>query len=315
MRTAEAATETTSPEHGKGGAVPDAGQGGRGPLRRLYDWVLSWAESPWGGAALFLLAFCESSFFPVPPDVLLIALALGARRKAFRYAALCTAGSVLGGVAGYGLGWAAAPLGKNLIIALAGEPFYYTVALRYGENAFAAVAVAGFTPIPYKVFTVTAGIFHEHVPLSVLVAGSLLSRTARFFLVAGLLYWFGPPVRRWIERYFNLLTVAFVVLLAGGFLLLARGGGDGPRDLASRLPVLLRELGHEDPALRARAHRTLLAYARRRGEAVDFGYDPARTGEENREALRRWRDWVEKAAGPPAPEKPAGAQDGARPGR
>jgi membrane protein YqaA with SNARE-associated domain len=245
--------------------------------------------------ALFLLAFCESSFFPVPPDVLLIALAIGARRKAFRYAAICTAGSVLGGIGGYFLGWAAAPLGKALIVAVSCEDFYYTVALKYGENAFWTIAVAGFTPIPYKVFTVTAGIFHDHVPLHTLVLGSLLSRTARFFLVGALIYFFGPPVRRLMDRYFNLLTVVFVVLLAGGIFLVSRGGG-GEEVLPDRIEVLVSELSHADPELRSRAHRELVEIRRRLLPGPDFGYDPARGPEDNGPALDRWRAWAGKAA-------------------
>lgn len=264
---------------------------GRNPVRRLYDWVLGWAEGPWGGVALFVLAFSESSFFPVPPDVLLIALVLGSRKKAFRYAALCTAGSVLGGAAGYALGFAAAPLGKSVIVALAGESAYMRVAEEYGRNAFAAVAIAGFTPIPYKVFTIAAGIFHEHVPLSTLLLGSLLSRSARFFLVALLLRVFGHPVRRFIDKYFNVLTVVFVVLLAGGFLLIGRVGG-GPDD-RTRAKTLVLELSLPDRDMRERAFEGLKALSRGLGEERSFGYDSGVEPDANRKAIEAWAAWAE----------------------
>ncbi len=266
---------------------------GRNPIRRLYEWVLGWAESPWGGAALFILAFCESSFFPVPPDVLLIALALGSRRKSFRYAAICTVGSVAGGAAGYALGMAAAPLGKTLVTTIADEALYFEVARKYGENAFAAIAVAGFTPIPYKVFTVTAGIFHETVPFGTLIAASVLSRGLRFFLLAILVWAFGRPVKKFIEKYFNLLSIIFVVLLAGGFYVAAlAGGGDDP---AARARVLVRELSLPDTEMRAKAHESLKELALSAGKAQDFGFNPEKDADANAGAVRAWENWVEES--------------------
>jgi len=187
-------------------------------LRRLYDWVLHWAETPYGMPALFVLAFAESSFFPIPPDVLLIALAVAIPSKAFRYAAVCSVGSILGGMFGY-------YIGRELFDAI-GRPvlefynymdkFAY-VQQKYGQNAFAFIAIAGFTPIPYKVFTIAAGVCHQEVSLGTLVIASAISRTARFMLVALLIFSFGPAIKRWIDRYFNLLSILFVVLIILGF--------------------------------------------------------------------------------------------------
>lgn len=189
-------------------------------LRRLYDWVISWAQKPQGAIALFLIAFAESSFFPVPPDVLLIALCVGLPRKAFQFALICAAGSVLGGVFGYLIGWQARGLAEGIIqfYGLQGEVDH--VGIQYGENAFLAILVASFTPIPYKVFTLAAGFFHDRVSLATLVAASALGRSLRFFLVSALLWRFGAPVKDFIDKHFNQLSIAFAALLVGGFILL-----------------------------------------------------------------------------------------------
>jgi membrane protein YqaA with SNARE-associated domain len=286
----------SSPEEG-GGDLPHRKTGigpTRNPLKRMYAWVLSWAKTPYAAYALFALAFAEATFFPIPPDVLLIALGLGATKKSLRYAAVCTLGSILGAVAGYAIGWAAAPFAKTLIAELAGLRFYYQVAGAYGENAFLAIAVAGFTPIPYKVFTLAAGIFHETVSLWVLVGASLCSRTARFFLVALLIYAFGPPVRRFIEKYFNVLALALGAGVVLGFLLLG-GLGGSELPLESKVDVLLTELAHGDAELRAEAASEMKRLASERGWNGDFGYDPARPPGENAEAIGKWRQWWARA--------------------
>ena len=194
-------------------------------LRRLYDWILSWAESPYGAAALFVLAFVESVFFPVPPDALLIALVLGSRRRAFFFAAICALGSLLGGAAGYALGHYAWLTGDGFT-SLAHFFFetipgfhqtqYYEVGQRFEEWGFEIIFAAGFTPIPYKVFTISAGAFDVHFAL--FLFASLISRSARFFIVAALIWWFGAPVKAFIDRYFNLLAILFTILLVGGFI-------------------------------------------------------------------------------------------------
>jgi membrane protein YqaA with SNARE-associated domain len=171
--------------------------------------------------ALFVLAFAESSFFPIPPDVLLVALALGAPRRALRFALICTVGSVLGGVAGYAIGWGFwEGVGRRILIDTYGfEDAFERVGEMYRQNAFLAVFTAAFTPIPYKVFTIAAGVFHDSVSLPTLVLASIVGRGARFFLVAGLIARFGAPATRFIDAHFNRLALLFAVLLVGGFVL------------------------------------------------------------------------------------------------
>ncbi|MCG8472542.1 MAG: DedA family protein [Desulfobacterales bacterium] len=190
-------------------------------MRRLYDWVLSWAESPYGSWALFFLAFAESSFFPIPPDVLLIALAVGVHKKAFRFAAICTAGSVMGGMVGYLIGWQFMELVGNHIVALLGLADKFGIAESwYRAWDVWVVFIAGFTPIPYKVFTIAAGLFKINFPL--FVVASVVGRAGRFFLVASLLFFFGPQVKGFIDRYFNFLVTLFTVALVGGFLVIGK---------------------------------------------------------------------------------------------
>ena len=193
----------------------------RGPVRRLYDWVLHWAETPYGAPALFGLALAESSFFPIPPDPLLIALCLGAPGLSLRFAANATIASVLGGMLGYGIGAGAWHLFEGWFFAyvpgVSAEAFAGVQRL-YDRYDFWAVFLAGLTPIPYKVFTLSAGVFSINFP--VFVVASVLSRGLRFFLLAGLIFYFGQPITRFIDRYFNLLAWAFGLLLVGGFLVL-----------------------------------------------------------------------------------------------
>jgi len=199
-------------------AAPAPSRGILGLLRRMYDWTLSWAETRWGPAALGVLAFTESSFFPIPPDPLLMALSLGKPRRAFHFAALCTAASVLGGVLGYYIGlylWEAVNAFFFAYVPGFTEKNFRFVEAKYQQNAFLAIFAAAFTPIPYKVFTVASGVFQTG--LVVLISASVLGRGMRFFLVAGLLRWIGEPAKHFIDRYFNLLTIAFIVLLALGF--------------------------------------------------------------------------------------------------
>lgn len=187
-------------------------------LRSLYDWVLHWADTPYGMPALFLLAFAESSFFPVPPDLLLIALAISIPTRAFRFAFVCSVGSVLGGMVGYLIGWQFYELiGEPIIAFYQAQEKFHTVELWYKEYGVWAVAVAGFTPIPYKVFTIASGVFQLHFVK--FVVASILSRSARFFLVSVLIWFCGPKIKPFIDKYFNLLVIAFTIALIGGFVL------------------------------------------------------------------------------------------------
>ncbi|MCE5184571.1 MAG: hypothetical protein LLF76_00400 [Planctomycetaceae bacterium] len=255
--------------------------------RRLYNWVIHFAQTPHGERALFVLSFAESSFFPIPPDVLLAPLTLGAPRKWFRFALLCSIASVLGGIAGYLIGiflWTAvggvfhryvpgfaydqlvfkdgtetmgtfsavqvsstmfnselmypieftpAPgqpiplnfssgpgpitVSEDQVAAFKIEPFTKVGSL-YSKYDWIIVAIAGFTPLPYKVITITAGVFR--INFLVFIIASVLSRSARFFLVAGLFGWKGEQIRPFIEKYFNWFSLAFVALLIGGFAVL-----------------------------------------------------------------------------------------------
>jgi len=190
-----------------------------GWIRQIYDRCLLWVQSPYGVWALFFLAVAESSFFPIPPDVFLMVLCIAVPRKSFRYAAVCAAGSVLGGMLGYGLGLGFMDTIGVKILELYGlQDKYEVVQNLYRQYDALAVGAAGFTPLPYKLFTITAGAFKINFVTFTLV--SLVSRSARFFLVAAFIYKFGAPVRHFIERYFNLLTILFFILLIGGFLVI-----------------------------------------------------------------------------------------------
>ena len=190
-------------------------------FRRLYDWVLHWANTPYGAPALFLLALIESSVFPVPPDVLLIALSISLPHRAWYYAIICSLGSVIGGVIGYLLGWGFwSLLAEYFFTYVPGftPQLFARVQALYAEHDFWVVFAAGFTPIPYKVITIAAGVFLINFPVFVLA--SLIGRSARFFLVAGLIRRYGPGIRSFVDRYFNLLSLLFLILLLGGFLVL-----------------------------------------------------------------------------------------------
>jgi len=188
-------------------------------IKRLYAWTISWAERPGGTWALFLLAFAESSFFPIPPDVLLIALCVGAHKKAFRFAAICTAGSILGGMLGYSIGyWGYEVIGQPIVDFYHGQPVMDKIKAWYDAYGFFGNLAAAVTPLPYKVFTIASGVF-EFKFLSFLTA-SIIGRSLRFFVVGGLIYWIGPSVKGFIEKYFDLLAIAGLILLVGGFVLL-----------------------------------------------------------------------------------------------
>jgi len=190
-------------------------------LKKLYDWVLHWADTPYGPLALFLLAFAESSFFPVPPDPLLIALCLGAIKKSWRFAFYTAVASVIGGIVGYFIGYGIWEIVDSFFFKYV--PFFsketFNIVLEhYRDSGFWYVFLAGFTPIPYKVFTIASGVFKLNFFLFLLA--STLSRSLRFFLVAGLFRKFGPEIKGFIDKYFNLLAILFFILLVGGFLII-----------------------------------------------------------------------------------------------
>ncbi len=186
-------------------------------LSGILHWMEGFANTPHGDWALFGIAFAESSFFPIPPDVLLIALCLGQPDRSLWFAFLCSMGSVMGGMAGYGIGFYG---GRPLMLRFF-DPKKIRAVERYYErwNAW-ATGIAGLTPLPYKIFTIAGGAFA--VNFKIFVIASILARSLRFFVVAGLIYFYGEPIKLFIEKYLNLLSIAFVLLLVGSYFLISR---------------------------------------------------------------------------------------------
>lgn len=185
-------------------------------LRRLYDWTMSLAAGPRAPAALGVVSFAESSVFPLPPDLLLIPMILADKAKAWTFAALCTVASVFGGLAGY-------TIGALLFVQLA-EPIlqfygyldkFETFRAQYNDWGAWIVFVAGVTPFPFKVITIASGATALNLPVFIL--SSIAARALRFFVVAALLYWLGPPIRAFIERRLGLVFTVFTVMLVGDF--------------------------------------------------------------------------------------------------
>lgn len=202
--------------------------------RKLYDWVLSWGESKYGNSALFFLSLAEASFFPIPPDTLLIALTMGQHKKWKKFALICSIGSIVGGVLGYMIGLFAFDLigekmlsitaslsGTNPDVLLEQAKYWFSEKEMFGMKVGAwAVGIAGFTPIPYKVFTIAAGFFKmTFIPFLI---ASAISRSLRFFVVGGIIGLsyekYGESIKKFIDKYFNLLAVLFVILLVLGFM-------------------------------------------------------------------------------------------------
>jgi membrane protein YqaA with SNARE-associated domain len=223
------------------------------PLRqakRLYVWMVGWAHTKWGLPVMLGVSFADSSFFPVPPDPLLIAMCLGNRRKALLYGALCTLASVLGGILGWFIGQALFGVVVDVIAALSiqaswfGSPdsaagmtpeqiaalpregetvfypdgYFYIVQQKFAENAFLAYFSAALSPIPYKVFTIAGGVFN--VSLAALIFASIVGRGLRFFGMSVLIFALGAKVKPFLDKYFEWITIGIVVLLAAFFLLL-----------------------------------------------------------------------------------------------
>lgn len=187
--------------------------------RKLYDWVIQWAKTPSAMWALFILAIAESSFFPIPPDVLLIALCIAYPRKSFLLATICSIGSVIGGMIGYLIGYGFYEFLAEPIINFYGyQDFYLRISHLYNDHTAWIVGIAGFTPIPYKIFTIAAGALK--INFVIFTIASFASRSARFFLVSTLLWKFGTPIKEFIEKYLGILTILFVVILVLGFILL-----------------------------------------------------------------------------------------------
>ena len=195
-------------------------------IKRLYNWILSWSESRWGWLALFTIALFEASFFPLPPDILLIALCLGATKRSFRFATICLVGSVLGAALGYMIGYFLWTTPSGEATALANLFYEYifsvdsfnNVGALYDRFNFWIVFTAGFTPLPFKLFTIAGGMFH--INFLMFIIASIVSRGMRFFLIAWLIWKYGVPIKSFIDKYFNLLATLFTIMLIG-FTLLA----------------------------------------------------------------------------------------------
>jgi membrane protein YqaA with SNARE-associated domain len=190
----------------------------RGSLRRLYDWVLSWADSPHGTTALAVISFAESSFFPIPPDVLQIALSVGQPRRSFRFAAVSAVASVLGAIFGWLIGWgvwqSVSGFFYEVVPGFTPAKFQYVESL-YQQNAGLYLVLSAFTPIPFKIFTIAAGVCS--VPLLTLVLASAVGRSGRFFLVATIMRLFGKPARDLLDKYLELATLLLGALIVAGF--------------------------------------------------------------------------------------------------
>lgn len=202
---------------------------GREFLHDMLLWVEGFGNSPYGTWALFVLAFAESSFFPIPPDVLLIALCLAEPERALWYALVCSVASVLGGVTGYGIGRYG---GRPLLLKIFSHERIDTVAAYFDRWNAWAVGIAGLTPIPYKVFTISGGAFV--INFRIFVLASVVSRSFRFFVIALLMWLYGEPIRDFIETYLGWLFLAFIALLLAGFWLAGRGAMRSSRGSGGR---------------------------------------------------------------------------------
>jgi len=185
-------------------------------MQRLYDWMMQKARSRAAPQALFWVSFIESSFFPIPPDVMLIPMVMADRMKAWAYATVATVGSVIGGVLGYGIGYFFfEQIGRPILVFYGKAESFQKFVEWFNEWSVWIIVIKGATPFPYKVLTITAGV--THMPILEFMLASVIARAMRFYLVAGLLYFFGEPIRDFIEKRLTLVTTAFVVLLVLGF--------------------------------------------------------------------------------------------------
>lgn len=188
-------------------------------FKKTYEKVLHLSEHKHAMTALFLVAFLESSFFPIPPDVLLIAMVISVPTNAFRLVLICTVGSTLGGAFGYFLGYAFMDtLGMAVVNFYGYIDKYETIQELYKQYDVWVVSIAGFTPLPYKIFTITGGAFHINFPVFILV--SFISRGLRFLILGALIYKYGETIKAFIDKYFSILTIVFTIILIGGFIVL-----------------------------------------------------------------------------------------------
>ena len=187
-------------------------------MRKLYDWTIAMASSDRALWALAVVAFVESSVFPIPPDALMIPMIIARPNRAFLIAGIAMVASVLGGLLGYAIGALAFDtIGQPILAALGKADAMDAFNTRFNDLGFWPVLIAGLTPFPYKVITIMSG--WTGVPLATFIVTSIIARGLRFFIVAALLWKFGAPMRGFIEKHFGLVTIAFVAVLIGGFYL------------------------------------------------------------------------------------------------
>lgn len=188
-------------------------------LRRIYDRVMLLAEGPQAEKWLALVSFTESSFFPIPPDAMIVPMVLARPERAWRIAFICTIASVVGGFFGYAIGYFLfETIGRPIVDLYGYQAAFDKFQHQFQEWGLWIILIKGMTPIPYKIVTIASGV--AHFDLLVFAAASLVTRAARFFLVAALLKIFGPPLRTFIERYLTLVTTALLLLIVGGFVAL-----------------------------------------------------------------------------------------------
>ncbi|HAX90963.1 MAG TPA: cytochrome B [Rhodospirillaceae bacterium] len=186
------------------------------PIRSLYNWTLRQAEGPYASFVLFAIAFAESSFFPIPPDVLLLPMALANRAKAWRYALICTVGSVVGGLLGYAIGaWFYATLGTWIIETYHLQEAFARFHEEFNEWGVYVILAKGLTPIPFKLVTIASGV--AALPILPFVLACIATRAARFYLVAGLVRKFGEPIRTFVEKYLNWVALGVLIAIIFGF--------------------------------------------------------------------------------------------------
>lgn len=185
-------------------------------LRRLYDWTMSLAAGRYAQLALAGVSFAESSFFPIPPDVMLIPMILARRTSAWAYAGLATLSSVIGGLFGYAIGYFLfEAVGLPILNFYGKAADFASFTQLFNDYGVWIIVIKGMTPIPFKLLTIAAGL--SHMDLLSFVGASIVARALRFFIVAALLYWFGEPIRQFVEKRLTLMLTLFVVLLVGGF--------------------------------------------------------------------------------------------------
>jgi len=186
------------------------------PIRRFYDYLIRQSEGPYASIVLFVIAFAESSFFPIPPDVILLPMALANRAKAYRYAFICTAGSIIGGLLGYAIGaFFYATLGQWIIDTYSLAEAFQKFHDQFNEWGVWIILIKGFTPIPFKLVTIASGV--AGLNLIAFVMASIVTRAGRFYLVAFLAKRFGEPIRNFVERYLTWVLMGFLLLVAFGF--------------------------------------------------------------------------------------------------